>query len=237
MSAPILQLPSRLEVAREKVRVTRKNADAAIFAHVQAVLEFQALNQWQEYHGQTWEEFCLKYPEDFYKPVTYRQKKMDLIIANMIISIVADATPTEAEARRVRVGLNKLTKDSELKAQAYAHAYEKTGKLVPSAAELEIAYYHIKREKDYGVVTIEGQDYDIRRAALDMAIAEEILEKEARKSGHIDASMGIETKRAENLRKEAILAILQEEGYSPKDNAFSFTIVWKELVEKEDTHE
>jgi hypothetical protein len=195
---------------------------------MQAAEALYESGKWKETGWKTWKEFCTGHMP--YKADTYRVKAMDAAIAEMIMSSVASATPTESESRKVRESLNKLTKDKVLKAETYARAHEATGKIAPSFGELKIAYEEIQRVKQDKIWTIEGEDLNPEDLVIDTNIQQAIGELHKRKVTHIQDSMGIETRRAETRELGLILPMLDTLGKQPVNNArnFKLFISWDE---------
>lgn len=198
----------------------------AWIAEVQAAQALYESGTWKETGAKNWNEFCHDYMP--YKADTYRVKAMDAAIAEMIMTTVADATPSETESRKVRESLNKLTKDKVLKAETYARAHEATGKVAPSFGELKIAYEEIQRVRQDKVWTIEGEDLDPDSLVIDANIQQGIYELYKRKTAHIQDSMGIETRRAEIPVIDLVLGALQAVGQTPANNPRNFRIIWDE---------
>lgn len=137
---------------------------------------------------------------------TLRNWRQATTAAEIMLSVV-DSTITPTQAAKVARVLSKLPNDLDLRLSAYAKAYEHTGKLTPSEAELLIAYHEIDRVRKQDILTIEGVDFDAKSLVLDENIKQELYELHKRKTAHIDASQGLESKRLEIAQKDVLEAI------------------------------
>lgn len=222
----VLEKPKDYQYYHADYMAKHEATNNAWIAEIEAAQALQDSETWKETGCKTWKEFCAGHMP--YKADTYRVKAMDATIAEMMMSSVADATPTEDESRKVRESLNKLTKDKVLKAETYARAHVETGKIAPSFGELKIAYEEIKRAKQDKIWTIEGEDLNPEDLVIDANIQQAIGELHKRKTAHINDSMGIETRRAEIPQISLILPVLEALGKQPMNNARNFRLIWDE---------
>jgi hypothetical protein len=148
-------------------------------------MQWRELGEWRKQGYSSWGEYCKDHSSHLYSASSYRAMKAELPIAELIESAGFTAL-SQHEARQIRERLQALP-DESLRIEAYAQTRKVTGKVVPSEAELEATYSVLERAKVERVVTVMGEDVDIRDHATLAAITEELYEIRARQAAHMQA--------------------------------------------------
>lgn len=210
---------------KAQVDATAAVLKEAWLEHHAAVMRLKESGAWKAYAA-SWPAYCDSYMP--FKWPTYRSHEMDVKVAEMVASLVANVTLSQTEARNLREKLDKVcSKDSTLEGAVYAAVYQETGVLLPSAAQLEAAFIAQYKVKHHKLLEIGGQDVTVGDVLTDN-LRYELAEIEGRKTAHIEASMGIETRRVDNVQLEAILPVLRAMGYTPNNNPRDFRVIWNE---------
>lgn len=198
----LIQFPNQLEALENEAQAYLEDS---IEAFRQFVATLQVIQDSGLYEG-TWDNYLRT--RWHIADSTFRNYRAQANSAEIMLSVV-DSTVTKAQAAKVSRILSKLPNDTELRLSAYAKAYEKTGNITPSEAEIKIACEALEEVKQ-GIYTINGVSMpksDFEKHVVNENIDMALYEKNQRKTAHIDESMGIERKRFEIKQKDHLAAL------------------------------
>lgn len=216
------------EASLAQCRKSKVEMEGAIWRHFEDAMAFKDSGAWKEEYP-SWKACCEANRESLYSHSFYRTIASSLPIADMIEEITG-VRPLEGQARKVNGLLNVVcAEDLELKAETYEAWHEETGELMPTEKQLQEAFGGLYQLKHQRIIEIEGESVTVGDVLSDN-LRYGLNEVRKRKTAHISASMGIESKRADIRQKEAVLAFLDSMGigYASELNPRDFAIVWKQ---------
>ena len=225
IASNVIQFPSQLESLENEAQENLdksihhfKTFTATLNAIQESGLYIKEYGTWSAYLKQRWGM----------AESTFRNKRLNADIAEMIGVIVADVTLEESQARTIRKRLSALAPaDKVMQAEIYIRAYEETGKAIPTEKELSLVAETVKRVKKEDILTIDGVDYNAKDLVIEGNIKQELYELKQRKIAHIEANTGITSKRLDTPRQEAIEAFFKAQGLEVPQG-FDFVMFWKE---------
>ena len=201
----LIQFPSQLEAQESEAQQHLDNSIESFSKFIAALQVVQDSGTYINQYG-TWDNYLRT--RWHIADSTFRNYRAQANSAEIMLSVV-DSTVTKAQAAKVSRILSKLPNDTELRLSAYAKAYEHTGNITPSEAEIKIAYEALEEVKQ-GIYTINGVSMpksDFEKHVVNENIDMALYEKNQRKTAHIDESMGIERKRFEIKQKDVLAAL------------------------------
>ncbi len=229
LSQSLIQFPSSYDVLKAHYDACRASTEAAWMEEVKAANALKDSKTWR-IHSPTWKVYCADFMP--FADSTYRAYALSLPYAELAKSVTKTAL-TEYESRKLSKLLEDICQDETLIATTYGACFQATGKALPTEGELRETYERVERFHNQGVVTVAGQDVS-SWDALELDIAESILELKQRQNEIIKVNSSTERKSIEIQAQDALIALLErlsvDDSKRPNmaRNPQNFRIVWNE---------
>lgn len=209
MTAPATNITQYSDVLLEQCRSSKAAVESAWKAHYESVMRYKSSKAWQANYA-TFGECCKANKEHFYAESSYRNMRMDIIVAE-IIEAVADVAIDKTDARNLREKFYAVVpaEDRILIPSIWqlCHSYD-SETLVPRKDVIAEAYEIIKEERDNHSISVNGLSVDIKTLAQNERIKEKVYQG-------IQAHSKRQTVLIEETRHIAMLArFLQRLGYN-----------------------
>lgn len=171
------------DVLLEQCRSSKAAVESAWRNHYDSVMRYKSSKAWQATYA-SFAECCKANKEHFYAESSYRNLKMDIIVAE-IIEAVADVELTKTQARKNRENFAALIPDEDRKllpsiwqiCHEYAIKENKPDELITPRKDVILeAYAIIRDERDSNTLNVNGETFNVKSLAHSARIKERVLE-------------------------------------------------------------
>jgi hypothetical protein len=149
----------------------------------------------------------------------------------MVNENVVGTALEKSEARELSRSLAAVVEDKTLTALTWQIAYEATGDIVPSRADLQCSYEKLQEYRKEGKISLNGHDLPIEEAALTLAVMREKEERRERQLLHIENGKATTKRSVELEQKEAIQMIFDYSSRGDNPSLGQFRLSWLEAKE------